>query len=202
MSPGADVTRWFRLLQQGERQAVQRLWEAYYARLVALARKKLGASPRRAADEEDVALSAFDSFVRGAEQGRFPRLEDRDDLWQLLVTITTRKSIDLIAHEGRDRRDWRRLQGRPEEAGSLLRGLIGRDADPAFAAQVAEGLERLLRLLPDEELRQIALRKLDGYTNEEIGEQLGVAVATVERRLRLVRKHWAGELNGGNGAGP
>jgi RNA polymerase sigma factor (sigma-70 family) len=195
MSPGADVTRWFRLLQQGERQAVQRLWEAYYARLVALARKKLGALPRRAADSEDVALSAFDSFVRAAEQGRFPCLEDRDDLWQMLVMITTRKSIDLIAHEGRDRRDWRRLEGLADD-GSLLRELIGRDADPAFAAQVAEELGRLLGRLPDEELRQIALRKLDGYTNEEIGEQLGVAVATVERRLRLIRKHWAGELAG------
>src|SRR5262245_56227676 len=107
MSSSPDITLWFRQLQAGDREAAQKLWERYYRGLVTLARKKLGAMPRRAADEEDVALSAFDSFCRGAEEGRFPALEDRDDLWQVLVTITTRKAIDLVTHEGRDRRDWR-----------------------------------------------------------------------------------------------
>src|SRR6516165_4658105 len=106
MSSSGDVTLWFRRLESGDRAAVQQLWESYYRGLVRLARKKLGGLPRRSADEEDVALSAFDSFCRGAEQGRFPLLEDRDDLWQLLVMITTRKAIDLVAHEGRGRRDW------------------------------------------------------------------------------------------------
>ena len=52
---------------------------------------------RRAADEEDVALSAFDSFCRGAEQGRFPQLDGRDDLWHLLVVITVRKKPNNFA---------------------------------------------------------------------------------------------------------
>jgi hypothetical protein len=56
------------------------------------------------ADEEDVALSAFDSFCRGAEKGRFPRLQDCDDLWQLLFMITTRKAADLVEHERRQKR--------------------------------------------------------------------------------------------------
>jgi hypothetical protein len=61
--------------------------------------KKLLGAPRGMADEEDVALSAFDSFCRGAEQGRFPQLSDRDDLWRLLFVITERKAIDLVNHE-------------------------------------------------------------------------------------------------------
>ena len=32
-----------------------------------------------------MALSAFDSFCRGAEQGRFPDLNNRNDLWGMLV---------------------------------------------------------------------------------------------------------------------
>jgi len=63
----------------------RKLWERYFRRLVGLARKKLRAAPRRAADEEDVALSAFDSFCRGAKLDRFPQLHDRLDVWQLLV---------------------------------------------------------------------------------------------------------------------
>src|SRR5262249_44003183 len=76
----------------------------YFRRLVGLARKKLRAAPRRAADEEDVALSAFDSFCRGAEQDRFPQLHDRLDLWQLLVLLTARKAVDLAQPERRQNR--------------------------------------------------------------------------------------------------
>jgi DNA-directed RNA polymerase specialized sigma24 family protein len=197
MSSSGDVTHWVRQLQAGDRAAVQKLWEGYYRRLVALARKKLGGAPRRAADEEDVALSAFDSFCRGAEQGRFPRLEDRDDLWQLLVLITTRKAIDMVSHEGRDKRDWRRLQGGlvgDPEHGSIMRALLGREPDPAFAAEVAEQCQRLLGLLPDESLRQVAVLKLEGCTNDEIAARLERAPKTVERWLRLIRKHWQGEM--------
>jgi DNA-directed RNA polymerase specialized sigma24 family protein len=198
MPSSGDITHWLRLLQAGEREAVQKLWEGYFRRLVMLARKKLGELPRRAADEDDVALSAFDSFCRGAEAGRFPQLEDRDDLWRVLVTITARKATDLIAHEGRDKRDWRRLQeqlaGDSDSGGPLLRMLFSQEPDPAFAVEVADEVEHLLSRLPNDELRQIALGKLEGYTNEEIAQRIELAPATVERRLRLIRKHWASEV--------
>jgi len=80
------------------------LWERYFARLVGLARQKLRSTPRRAADEEDVALSAFDSFCRQAEAGRFPQLLDRDNLWRLLVTVTARKAFHLIRDKNRQKR--------------------------------------------------------------------------------------------------
>ncbi len=96
-----SVTRWISQLKSGDRTAAQPLWDAYFHRLVALARKQLRGTPRRAADEEDVALDAFDSFYRRAERGQFPKLEGRDDLWQLLFVITVRKSIDLAQREAR-----------------------------------------------------------------------------------------------------
>jgi DNA-directed RNA polymerase specialized sigma24 family protein len=67
MASGGSVTRWLQQLQAGDPAAVQRLWERYYPRLVGLARKKLRDAPRRLADEEDVALSAFHSFCRSAK---------------------------------------------------------------------------------------------------------------------------------------
>jgi DNA-directed RNA polymerase specialized sigma24 family protein len=141
-----------------------------------------------------VALSAFDSFVRGAEKGRFPRLEDREDLWQLLVMITSRKAIDLAVYESRDRRDWRRLQGRadnPDESGALMRNLLDREPDPAFAVEMAEECRRLLEVLPEEYLRQAALLKLEGYTNEEIAGKLYCSLAAVGRKLYRIRRLWA-----------
>jgi hypothetical protein len=83
-SPG-PVTLWIAQLKTGERDATQPLWQHYFHQLVVRARHKLAGLPRRAADEEDVALSAFASFCRAAAQGRFPDLHDRDDLWRLLV---------------------------------------------------------------------------------------------------------------------
>jgi hypothetical protein len=105
MSTTESVSYWIGKLKNGERAAVQRLWERYFRRLVGLVRTKLRSAPRSlAADEEDVALSAFDSFCRHAEEGRFPRLQDRDDLWQVLVLVAVRKAANLVIHERRQKR--------------------------------------------------------------------------------------------------
>src|SRR5436305_12655413 len=99
-----SVTHWLGLLRGGDAAAAQRLWERYFGRLVGLARTRLQGHPRRAADEEDVALSVFRCLCDGAAQGRFPRLDDRDDLWRLLVTLTERKAINLARDERRLKR--------------------------------------------------------------------------------------------------
>src|SRR5262245_51958409 len=105
MPSDESVSHWLTLLQSdGDAAAAQRLWERYFHRLVGLARAKLQGQPRRAADEEDVALGAFASFCRAAEAGRFPRLADRHDLWRLLVTLTERKASNLIRAERRQKR--------------------------------------------------------------------------------------------------
>jgi DNA-directed RNA polymerase specialized sigma24 family protein len=200
MSSEGSITRLLNQFQVGDRFVAQQLWERYFHRLVALARLKLSGLPRGAADEEDVALSAFASFCRAAEQGRFPRLNDRDDLWQVLVTVTTRKAVDLRAYEGRDKRDWRRVQQEAEGSGesnwgrSALAQVLSREPDPAFAAEVADQCRSLLGKLRDDELRLVAMRKMEGFTNEEIAGQMHMVLATVERRLRLIRKTWEQEL--------
>src|SRR3954469_11973834 len=104
MSSQGSVTHWISLLKAGEHAAVQPLWERYFPRLVTLARARLRGAPRRVADEEDVALSAFDSFCRRAKQGRFPQLLNRDELWHLLVVLAARKAVDLARRENRQKR--------------------------------------------------------------------------------------------------
>ena len=201
MLADASVTNWIDRLKAGDPDAAQKLWERYFRRLVGLARKKLCAAPRRAADEEDVALSAFDSFCRGAEQGHFPRLHDRLDLWQVLVLLTARKAIDLAQHERRQKRgggavlDEAALPGPVDSSApeGALEQIAGPEPTPAFAAQVAEECRRLLERLDSPELRDVALRKVEGYGNEEIAAQLGCGLRTVERRLRLIRSIWEQE---------
>src|SRR6516225_8427239 len=78
MSSPGSVTYWIHQLPAGDQAAIQKLWERYFPRLVGLVRKRLMGAPRAADDEEDVALSAFNSFFRRAQEGRFPKLTDRD----------------------------------------------------------------------------------------------------------------------------
>jgi DNA-directed RNA polymerase specialized sigma24 family protein len=204
MSSTGSVTHWIEGLKGGDAEAAQKLWERYSERLARLALRKLRAARRRVEDEEDAALSAFDSFCRGAQQGRFPQLADRNDLWRLLVLITARKAIDLLKREKRLTTGGGKVGGEsafagaPGSPGAGIEQVVGNEPTPEFAAQVAEECQRLLDKLGDDELRSIAVWKMEGHTNEEIAVLLGCAVPTVERRLRLIRKLW--QEQGGPGA--
>jgi DNA-directed RNA polymerase specialized sigma24 family protein len=201
VSDAGSVTHRIRRLEAGEQTTYQKLWEVYFRKLVRLVHKRLRGVPRSAADEEDVALSTFDSLFRRAREGRFPRLLDRNDLWQLLVLIAGRKASDLARYERRVRRGGGMVLhasalpgGEGSEQGALFAYLIGREPEPAVAAQVVEEFTRLLDRLSDDKLRAVAVWKLEGYTNAEIAAQLRRAPATVERKLRLIRDAWAKEV--------
>jgi DNA-directed RNA polymerase specialized sigma24 family protein len=189
MSGQESVTHWIVRLQTGDAMAAQKLWERYFHRLVGLARGKLAISPRRVADEEDVALSAFNSFFQGVERGRFPQLTDRNNLWRLLVVLTARKVCHLIRDENRQKRGGHANSNVPPD-GPSIEEILSREPEPPFAAQVAEECQRLLERLGDAGLRDIALWKMEGYTNEEIATRLDCAPRTVERKLRLIRSMW------------
>jgi DNA-directed RNA polymerase specialized sigma24 family protein len=192
-----SVTQWIERLAGGEEDAAQRIWERYYEQLVKAARKKLGAVSRRVSDEEDVALSAFDSFCRGVSAGRFPQLDDRHDLWKVLLTITTRKATAQWRREHAQKRGGGAvrgesvfLKGGAEEQDVGIDALPGVEPDPDYAVLVAEECEHLLDALGDDALRKVALMKLEGYTNQEIKQELGCSIATVERKLARIREKW------------
>jgi DNA-directed RNA polymerase specialized sigma24 family protein len=177
------VTIWFRQLEAGDPAAVRPLFDRYFRRLVGLARKRLQAAPRRSADEEDVALSAFDSFCRNAEHGRFPDLSDRERLWRLLATFTVRKAS-------------RQMRGgavKTDERSGVLSEVLGREPEPQLAAEMAEECERLLSALADPELRRVALMRMDGHSVEEVAKKIGCAPRSVKRKLQLIRSIWERE---------
>lgn len=209
MSAGDSVSRWIDELKAGQEAAATRLWNHFYGRLIGLACRKLGAAPRRAADEEDVVASAFETFFRRAKQGQFPRLHDRDDLWQLLVKITERKALNQLRDQARQKRGGGKLRGESafidknaSTAGPGINRVAGPEPTPEFAAVVAEGFQRLLDLLGDDQLRELALLKLEGYTNQELVERTGRSLPTIERRLRLIRDKWKEECSDEQGSPP
>ncbi len=194
MNSGGSVTHWILEIKSGNPQAAQQLWERYFARLVRLARMELGAGNRRVSDEEDVAISVFNNFCVAAENGRFPNLADRDSLWRLLVTMAANKAIDQRRHEARQRRGGGNVRGesalgRPGDLDNpqAIAQVIGETPTPEFSAMMTEQVQRLMNVLCDDELRELALGKMEGYTNAEMAQQLSCSVRTVERRLKLIR---------------
>ena len=197
----ASVTRLIAELKNDDPEAARRLWNRYFQRVVALARQRLGRASRRAADEEDVAINVFQSLCAGAADGRFEQLNDRDDLWRLLLTITRHKAADQVRREVRKKRGGGHVRGesvflKPDGSlgGKGIHDMLASEPTVEFLASVEEEHQRLLALLPHDSLRAVARRRLEGYTNEEVAAQMDVSVRTVERKLRLVRQYWAKQL--------
>jgi RNA polymerase sigma factor (sigma-70 family) len=189
-----SVTHWLhQLTADDDSAAQQKLWNRYFAQLAALARTRLTGAPQRDADEEDVVLSAFDSFFRAARAGRFPQLHDRTGLWPLLVTITARKAINQVKRQQAKKRS-----NAAEEAVPDVAQLVGDEPTPQFAAEVAEQVDRLLAQL-DEDLRTVAVMKLEGFTNAEIAAHFGVAERSIDRKLARIRLEWDGAVDPADG---
>ena len=182
-----SVTRLIRAAQQDRASAVGPLLAAYFDRLVQLARQRLQNLPGMANYDEDVALRSFYSVYRRVRDPERPlQLMGRDDLWRLLAARTISRAIDLIRRH------------RPGEVPNEynLEQLLTREPTPEEAAATADECRRLLDLLEEPELRQIALWKVEGYTNEEIAARLDCVPRTVERKVSRIRLLWQHELKG------
>jgi RNA polymerase sigma factor (sigma-70 family) len=182
-----SVTGWFRNLGTSRHEdASKLLWDRYFARLARLAQSRLRTMGRVVVDGEDIAVNAFDSFFRGAADGRFDRLNSRDDLWRLLVTIALRKARNAMRDELRQKRG-----GLVEfDDPGLIDQLAAGEPSPEFAALVADESRRLIEGLSDDSHRQIVGLRLEGYSNEEIASKLDCSLRTVERKLGVIRMRW------------
>jgi RNA polymerase sigma factor (sigma-70 family) len=196
-----SISEWLGRLKAGEVEAAQNLWDRYSEELLRVAKQRLGTSPRGIGDEEDVALSVFGSIFRGVADGRFDKVLNRDELWWLLLTITKRKAVDHIRRETAQKR----LQqpdepgrqhgaGAPVLAQNSLDELVGSNPTPDFVVAFEEQYLRLLNMLRNDQLREIAILRIEGYNVAEIAQKLAIGMRAVERKLQLIRTKWKREL--------
>jgi DNA-directed RNA polymerase specialized sigma24 family protein len=167
---------------------------------VQLASKQLTGISKRSFDEEDVALSVFHSVCHGVSHGRYPSLHDRNDLWRLLLTVTRHKIIDHVRGESCDKRGGGKVSGESiftAQNGSVdlggLQQAIADEITPEFLVCAKDEIRHLLGRLRSESLRNVAVWRLEGFTNDEIAQRLGISERTVERKLKLIRQEWSEE---------
>ncbi|QDT05664.1 RNA polymerase sigma factor [Rubripirellula lacrimiformis] len=196
MSNDANISHWIDLVKTGDSIAANRIWQHYFDRLVRTVRARLYGQNRAVSDEEDIVLSVFDSFYHAAENGRFPDLSDRDDLWRLLLRMSARKVVD------KRRRDQRQRRGGDVNVHSLdqtgdaanIIEAIGDEPSPEMALMMQESIEQFFSHLGVGQLGELAGAKLEGYSNAELAERFGCSERTIERRLHLIREKCQQEL--------
>jgi DNA-directed RNA polymerase specialized sigma24 family protein len=196
--PGS-VTHHIVALKAGDPDAVHRLWDRYFPRLVRLARLTFRARGDRrltvAEGSEDAASRAFQRLCTAVAEEDALALSDRDDLWIVLVRMTRDQAIDILRRELAAKRGG----GRVVAESVLAEGevgfaeFVGCIRTPEEEVIGAEAYQRHLDRLGDETLRRVALLRMEGYTNGEIAQQLGRSLSYVNRKLDLIRALWTEE---------
>ena len=194
----AEFSELLTRVRAGDEEATSELWERYFQRLVRIAAKRLPHNLRRSGDEEDIAISAFHSFIAGIRRDQYPDLSGPDNLWGLLITLTSRKVNAHLRFQTRQKRGGGNVRGesvfldaRGEASRGGIGGVTGDAAAPDLHAELAEACNGLLNDLADDQLRQIAVMRMDGYLVDEIAEKMELSKRAVERRLQLIRRTWS-----------
>lgn len=196
MSKNENVSHWINLVKAGDSVAANRIWQHYFDRLVRAVRARLMGQNRAVSDEEDIVLSVFDSFYNAAENGRFPDLSDRGDLWRLLLRMSARKVVDKRRHDQRQRRGGKvnlHSLNQTDRDDNVIEA-IGDEPSPDMVLMMQESVEAIFSHLGVGQLRELAGAKLEGYSNRELAERFGCSERTIERRLHLIREKCQQEL--------
>jgi DNA-directed RNA polymerase specialized sigma24 family protein len=198
-----SVTHWLEGLKRGDQHAVANLCNRYYRKLMELARSRMGDGDRTVVDEEDIANSVLATVCRNAQNGRFPELADRHQLWHLLLKVTRQKVATQKRDAGRLKRGSKVVSNMTD-----LRQSFEFDEEEIFGiaplhemlATASDLAMTMLAQFQDPLLRDIAAMKLDGMTNQEVSEQLGISARSVSRKMRLIRtaflSYYAAHLGG------
>ncbi len=188
-----SVTVMIQQLKESNSEAANAIWKRFFHHLLPLARAKLKGLSDRGVDEEDVLVSVFDRFFAAAKEDRFARLNDRDDLWQILLMLTDRKVSERYRRSHAQKRGGGQvasLDGVPEGQAADWRELVDVELPHEYVVAFNDNLQHAITALEEEKTRNVALFKLEGYENREIAERLGISLSSVERKLRVIREKW------------
>lgn len=180
---GITTTEWIEEWRQGNSEAADHLWDKYFARLVQRAAGWMtGLSPTR--DGEDIALSAIDLTLQRLREEKF-RCNSSRSLWGLLLRIAERKASDERKRQNAAKRK------NSDVSLDDLAEPISDHARPDEIAACNDSLRELMSQLGDPVLCEIARLKLNGLTDIEVGERVGIVRQSVARKVTIIQRLWA-----------
>ncbi len=195
MADTSSTRLWLEAARRSDSQALDRLWRRFSPKMTRLAAQWLASRPQFPGfDHDDVTQVAFEAFSAALAEGRYPDVGGSDELWRLLTVITLRKASDLARAESAQRRGGDAVVVSLNDSGLAATPPASASVNPELAAAMTDESRRLLRVLADPELETVALLKFEGYTNDEIAEQLGYTRRTIQRMLNRIKGIWSHEI--------
>lgn len=176
-----------------ETQAIQKIWDEFFARLCRFAESRIYNRHKRLSSGEDIASITMQALFQGFQDRRFQDVRNRDDLWQLLTLIASRKTINVAKNLDRERRGGGRVRGDSalgDENAQQAYAFIQHELTPSEWLEYEELSQELFQTLPNDSLREVAELRLAGLAKQEIAANLKCHVRTIERKLKLIRSIW------------
>lgn len=196
MNEITDFDAWMSAVRRGDSVSTTQLWEAYFERISRAVSGRLTTQGRRFEDQEDVAVSALRTFIRRASLGNFTELDDADQLWKLLLTISIRKANDYRKRSMAQRRGGQNLilgQDSATDSGApaAIDRAAGRNYDaPDADIRATEFFDVVMKQMPDDSTRDVVLLHLQGADTETIAEMQKCSERTVQRRMKVAVELW------------
>ena len=197
MAAHGSVTGWIERVRFGEDSKLEPLFDRYFQRLQDFAKRRIRSGSRVVTSEDDVALSVLRMLWEGLQRGSFHYVRNRQDLWSFLIRVSLRKIIDnqrRMSRRGQGRMEVRACDVEARRIGPLRNSVVDRFAfdlnDPAELAHVVELSRTFLDRLDCDEMRSVAILRMQGFTSAEIAREISKSTRTVERKLRIIRQTW------------
>jgi len=153
--------------------------------LLILARRRISQRLSSRVDAEDIVQSVFRTFFHRLKNDEF-RIDDQDDLFKLLVRITVHKTLRQIAFHKAAKRDPNMETFQGEHSQEQLAQVLDSEPSPETIVSFMDHLEHFMNGLSEENRKILELR-LQGYSTEEIAQQIGSYDRKIRRVLERVR---------------
>ena len=185
-----SVSHWLRDIKAGDDNAVDAIWQRYYERVVHFAIRKMKINPDQAVDGEDIAQLALHRFCLNVTSGRYPNLDDREQLWDLLAVFTLNRIRKHLRACNTIKRSGTVVSFLKFPRAQALIDLRAPEAPTIMKDMVKYWLDRLDEEDPTGELRQIAVWSMEEISGSEIARILKRRKSYVLQRIRLIRLLW------------
>ena len=191
--PGS-ISQWVLRLKSGNPTATQAIWDRFYPKLVEAANKRLIKNPDPATSGEDIAQSSFRNVCLGVLEGKYPQLENRDDLWKLLLV----SMINRVRSHYRSINAQKRAVSLEESIDSIDDELLVQFKSPAAQSELDDLIDFLLNKLdqedPSGQLRQIAVLYLNEHSASDIAKIIHRRQTNILHKVQLIRALWEESL--------
>jgi DNA-directed RNA polymerase specialized sigma24 family protein len=193
-----SVSKWILGARQGDPVAIEQIVSRYFARLARSVRSMQDAQERQLKSGKDVSADILMKISRELSAGEHQELQNRNDLWVLLISIV--EEYVIRRRDGRQQHDdifplELPLTDYLNSCDQDLELMLSKGNKYGNLQAILDQMEDLVAMVKDPKSKEIASLKLQGLSNREIGSRLGIVAKTVDRKMKKIVSRWTDYLD-------